>query len=103
MRAVSDVFERIVCGVDGSEASLHGLRQAARLAGDSSKLLLVTVVNEASIAAATAGAAGLVVPPPISDVGKESLEQGLEVLRAEAPGVDVETRVLEGPVLPTFL
>ena len=39
------MFERIVCGVDGSEASLEGVRQADVLLADGGRLVLVSAVD----------------------------------------------------------
>ncbi len=97
------LFARIVCGVDGTPASMDGVRRAAELAEEGSTLVLVSVVDEASIAAATAGAAGVVMPPAGLDLGKESLDEAADLVRADWPGLRVETHVVEGPVLPTLL
>ena len=42
---VTPMFERIVCGVDGSEASLEAVRQADVLATDGGRLVLVAAVD----------------------------------------------------------
>lgn len=97
------VFETIVCGVDGTPASDEAVRQAAAVADESSRLVLVSVVDEASAAAATAPGGGVVLPPPTVELENQTLGQTAERLRHERPGLDVETAVLEGPVLPTLL
>src|SRR5436190_316202 len=99
----SGLFARIVCGVDGTPASTDAVLRAAALAEPGSVLVLVAVVDEASIAAATAGAAGVVMPPGIAELGRESLDQAAGLVRGKPDGPQVETRVLEGPVIPTLL
>ncbi len=39
------IFERIVCGVDGSPAGLEALRQAKRLLAPAGRLLAATVYD----------------------------------------------------------
>jgi nucleotide-binding universal stress UspA family protein len=98
-----DVFTTIVCGIDGTPASTTAVRQAARLADRSSRLLLVSVVDEASAAAATAPGGGIVLPPPTVELEDELLDQAAAAASAARPNLNVEKRVLEGPVLPTLL
>src|SRR5438067_8861279 len=97
----SSLFARIVCGVDGTPASTEAVRRAAELADEGSALVLVAVVDEASIAAA--GAAGVVMPPALDDLEKDALADAAELVRGIAPSLHVETHVLEGPVIPTLL
>lgn len=98
-----DVFATIVCGIDGTPASMAAVRQAARLADRRSRLLLVSVVDEASAAAATAPGGGVVLPPPTVQLEEELLDQAAAAARAAGAQLRVEKRVLEGPVLPTLL
>jgi nucleotide-binding universal stress UspA family protein len=98
-----DVFTTIVCGVDGTSASTEAVRQAALLADRDSRLLLLSVVDEASAAAATAPGGGIVLPPPTVELEDQSLSEAAAAVRAEKPSLRVETRVIEGPVLPTLL
>jgi hypothetical protein len=44
------VFERIVCGVDGTPASLVAVRQALRLQGEPASVLLLAIANLAQAA-----------------------------------------------------
>lgn len=97
----SSLFARIVCGVDGTPASTEAVRRAAELAEEGSTLVLVAVLDEASIAAA--GAAGVVMPPALDELEQEALVDAVEVARSSAPGLKVESHVLEGPVIPTLL
>jgi nucleotide-binding universal stress UspA family protein len=48
----SQVFERILCGVDGTPASLVAVRQALRLQGEHGSFSLVAVANFARAAQA---------------------------------------------------
>jgi nucleotide-binding universal stress UspA family protein len=97
------VFATIVCGVDGTPASVVAVRQAAALADRDSRLLLVSVVDEASAAAATAPGGGIVLPPPAVELENEALGEAAEAIRKQRIGLTVETRVLEGAVLPTLV
>jgi nucleotide-binding universal stress UspA family protein len=99
----ANVFARIVCGVDGTAASTVAVRRAAQLADADSRLVLVTVASDATMAAATAGAAGMVLLPAVEEAGRASLGQGIEVVRNEFPKLRVEGRVLDGPLLPTLV
>ena len=103
---MTDLFARVVCGLDGTSESLEALRQAAFLAHEGSQLNLVMVDNAVTIAAATAPATGVMVPPPMpaAEAGGEWLDAGQELLRRDFPALrHVEKRLLEGPVLPTLL
>jgi nucleotide-binding universal stress UspA family protein len=97
------LFARIVCGVDGTPASTEAVHRAVELAEDGSKLLLVSVVDEASAAAATSPGAGIVLPPPTMELEQSALAQAAVEVRARAPRLKVESKVLEGPVLPTLI
>lgn len=97
------VFTTIVCGVDGTPASAEAVRQAARLADRHSRILLLSVVDEASAAAATAPGAGVVLPPPTVELEEGALGQVATEVRSQHAGLRVESKVLEGPVLPTLL
>ena len=44
-RTVADVFERVVCGIDGSPQSLEALRQVERLRPPTGELHLVSVAE----------------------------------------------------------
>ena len=88
---MTGVFDRIVCGVDGSTASIAGVRLAAALAGAGARLELVSV-EDPTIAAHAGWAASAV-----SDDLHRDAVAALERARAEAAGVDApETRLLEG-------
>jgi len=97
------LFTKIVCGVDGTPASTEAVRRAVALAEDGSSLVLVSVVDEASAAAATSPGAGIVLPPPTVELEQGALDQAAADVRAAAPRLRVATKVLEGPILPTML
>jgi nucleotide-binding universal stress UspA family protein len=97
------LFDRMVCGIDGTASSFAAVRQAAALADKDSHLLLLTVADEVAIAAATAGEAGMVVPPALSERGEESQTQALAIVRSVAPDLKAEHEVVEGPILPTMM
>jgi nucleotide-binding universal stress UspA family protein len=97
------LFARIVCGVDGTPASTEAVHRAAELADTVSRLLLVSVIDEASAAAATSPGAGVVMPAPVVELEEGALDEAAADVRTRAPRLTVETKVLEGPVLPTLL
>ena len=97
------LFDRMVCGIDGTTASFAAVRQAAALADTSSHLLLLTVYDEVAIAAATAGEAGMVVPPALSESGEVSQAEALDLVNSVAPDLKAEHVVVEGPILPTLM
>ena len=47
------VWDRVLCGIDGSAASVEGARQVARLMPASSRLTLCEVVNPAAVEGGT--------------------------------------------------
>jgi nucleotide-binding universal stress UspA family protein len=90
-RTETAIFERVVCGVDGSEAGAIAARAAARVTDPDGSLVLVSV-DDASIAV-HAGYAMSQVAEELAREAKEALERG----EAEATvGHRVETRLLEG-------
>jgi nucleotide-binding universal stress UspA family protein len=97
------LFARIVCGVDGTPASTEAVHRAVALGAEGSRLILVSVVDETSIAAATSPGAGIVLPPPTLELEQDALDQAAAQVRAAGPRLQIETKVLEGAVLPTLL
>ena len=97
-----NVFERIVCGIDGTPAAVDGARQGAALTRDGGRILFLTVTMEASVAAVTAAGTGMVVPPPV-DEGEGFLARDIDLVRKEFPTLTVEAQVRQGPVVPTIL
>jgi nucleotide-binding universal stress UspA family protein len=78
------VFRRILCGVDGTAASLVAVRQALRLQYENGSLLLSTVANLAQ--AAHAGMAA----PHAAELLQHDAEAALDEARAIAPSVNSE-------------
>ena len=83
-----DVFTRIVCGVDRSEASLEAARQALRLASPSSQLVLVAI-SETRLAVH----AGMLAAQAADDISADA-RAALEDARAVAP--EATTRLVGG-------
>lgn len=94
----TDVFARVACGIDGSEASIETVRQVARLAPEGADVALFGVANE--------GATVSIGWPafPISRaarVTREAIEAGIEAARAELPAhVTVQSGIVTGPPAP---
>jgi nucleotide-binding universal stress UspA family protein len=74
------VFERIICGVDGTPASLVAVRQAVRLQDENGSVLLLAVTNLAR--AAQAGMAA----PHAAELMQHEAEAALAEAQAIAPG-----------------
>ncbi len=103
---MSDLFERIVCCLDGTPPSVEGLRQAGHLAHEGSRIVLATVEGTSAIVAAAAGAGGMAFPPTFDETSEDVLGPGVELLRREFPDLkaeQIETRRLDGPVIPVLL
>ncbi len=90
---MSDIFSRIVCGVDGSEAGREAVRQARRLATGASQLVLVSV-GEAHLAV-HAGAMAAKVKGEIESDAQAALDEVAE------PGD--ESRLVHGHAADTVV
>jgi nucleotide-binding universal stress UspA family protein len=96
--ASADVFDRIACGIDGSEASLDAVRQVALLAPEGAELTLFGVANE--------GATVSIGWPdfPVSHatkVSRETIEAGIEQARGLLPAhLTVQSGIVTGPPAP---
>jgi nucleotide-binding universal stress UspA family protein len=91
------VFERVICGIDASEASLEAARQAARLVAADGRLVLLAVV-ETEVAVHAGWAAGAV----LGELSEEA-EQALARAHAEVAHLRLaEARLLDGPVVARF-
>ena len=90
---MNDVFARIVCGVDGSEAARTAVAQARRLATAESQLVLVSIGE--SHLAVHAGAMAPKVRAEIDSEAQAALEQVAE------PGD--ESRLVHGRAAETFV
>ena len=85
------LFERILVGVDGSEAGLDALRQAKRLVARDGSLLVATVYDPT-----IAPHAGWGTAPVLEQLEREALEAKADADR-ELEGVEnAETRVISG-------
>jgi nucleotide-binding universal stress UspA family protein len=90
-------YERVLCGIDPSEESFTAARQAARLVAPDGTLVLVAVV-ELDMAVHAGWATG-----DILDQLRSDSADALERARTEVASVpNVETRLLQGPVLACF-
>ena len=92
------LFDRVVCGVDRSEAGAFAARVAARTARPDGSLTLVSV-DDASIAV-HAGWAMAKVAALLAEESKHALDRGEDEAR---PWHRVETRLLEGDPLSCLL
>jgi nucleotide-binding universal stress UspA family protein len=95
---VSTVFERVVCGVDATEAGAVAARQAARLAAPDGALTLVTV-DDPSIAV-PAGREMAALAEELAVEARGAVELGR---RAAGSLHRVESRLLEGDPLHCLL
>jgi nucleotide-binding universal stress UspA family protein len=96
----SSIFERIVCGIDGTDESREAVSQVARLASESSRVILCSVWNMgASIAMGWSPAiAGTAAFP------KDELTAAVNATRELLPqSLAVQTVVVEGPPGPMML
>jgi nucleotide-binding universal stress UspA family protein len=75
------MFERIVCGVDGSEASLEAVRQADVLVADGGRLVLVAAVD-------LTDALHFQIAPTAVHAAKHALEQAEELDRRALESLD---------------
>jgi nucleotide-binding universal stress UspA family protein len=92
------IFERVVCGVDGTEAGAIAARAAARVTDPEGSLVLVSV-DDPSITV-HAGYAMTQVAAELAREAEEALERG----EAEATaGHRAETRLLKGDPLHSLL
>lgn len=82
------MLEQVVCGIDGSPASLVAVRQAARLVQPNGRLILVAVAN-----VAVAAHAGMLASDVWVEVEDEA-QAALAAARSEAP--NAESELLEG-------
>jgi nucleotide-binding universal stress UspA family protein len=91
----SHVFDRIVCGTDGTPASLDAVRQAIRLQGSPGNLHLVTVANLDK--AAHAGMAAT----HAADILQSEAETALAQARAIAPAAT--SKLVDGEPVAALL
>ena len=96
----SSVFDRIVCGMDGTDESREAVTQVARLAHESSRVFLCSVWY-------TGAGISLGWSPPIAGTAsfpKSELTAAVDATRSLLPtSMAVETVVVEGPAGPMML
>lgn len=96
----SDIFTRVVCGVDGTDESREAVAQVARLAPETSHVTLCSVWN-------TGASVAVGWSPPISRTAsfpREELQAAVDANRPLLPSsLVVETSVVEGPPGPMLL
>jgi nucleotide-binding universal stress UspA family protein len=98
MTAGSVIFDRVVCGVDRSDAGLAAARAAALVAGPAGELTLVTAYDRS--AAVHAGWGMSHVLEQLGQEATDALEEGRE---AVWPLHDADARLVEGDPLRTLL
>ncbi len=89
------IFDRIVCGVDATPASLEAVRRATRLQPPGGRLVLVSVADEGLAVLAGAAAA------QTADALLADAQGALEAASSLAPQAGV--RVIEGFPVPVLL
>jgi nucleotide-binding universal stress UspA family protein len=80
--APTDIFDRIVCGVDGTPESLFAVKQVARLQRSDASLLLVAVTNLAQ--AAHAGIAASHAADLMQADAEKAIAEATELVAAES-------------------
>jgi nucleotide-binding universal stress UspA family protein len=90
-----DVFDRIVCGIDDSDAGLEAVRQAASLAHPGGRLVALAVFDEAL--ASEAGWAAASVARQL----ERDVERSVERVRKAVPAAAIE--VVKGRPVPCLL
>jgi nucleotide-binding universal stress UspA family protein len=94
----ADVFDRVACGVDGSDASLDAVRQVAGLVPEGAEVTLFGVANEN--ATVSIGWPDFPVSRA-AKVSRETIEAGIEHARALLPAhVTVQSGIVTGPPAP---
>jgi nucleotide-binding universal stress UspA family protein len=96
----SSIFQRIVCGVDGTDESREAVAQVARLAPPAARVILCTVWN-------TGASVSVGWSPPLTRTAsfpREELKAAVDACRPMLPAsLVVETTVVEGPPGPMML
>jgi nucleotide-binding universal stress UspA family protein len=88
------IFDRIVCGVDLSAASLEATRQAARLVSDDGSLLLVSVaVGDPVAVASPAGLGATVARTRVDEQARAAYRAALAHAAREARATCPRTRI----------
>lgn len=95
---------QIVVGYDGSESSRVALTWAMG-AGKARGLPVLVLYALPQVTETLVGIGGYVRPPDQGerDAAERLLLEAAHVSRLEVPGVEVETRIVEGPIVPAIL
>ena len=96
----SSIFDRIVCGVDGTDESHDAVAQVARLAPETARVVLCSVWN-------TGASVAVGWSPPVARTAsfpRDELQAAVDAARPLLPpSLVVETTVVEGPPGPMML
>jgi nucleotide-binding universal stress UspA family protein len=96
----SSIFDRIVCGVDGTDESRDAVAQVARLAPETSRVILCSVWN-------TGASVAVGWSPPVARTAsfpRDELKAAVDAARPLLPpSLVVETAIVEGPPGPMML
>ncbi|MEX0674120.1 MAG: universal stress protein [Gaiellaceae bacterium] len=92
------IFERVVCGVDGSEAGREALRQAKRLVAPDGRLVAVTVSDLSVAVQAGWTRAGIA-----TELRREAAETRAEAEHELDGLVDAEARLVDGSPVGSLL
>ncbi len=97
---VAAIFDRIVCGLDGTDESYEAVSQAARLAPEAAHVVLCSVWN-------TGASLAVGWSPPVSRTAsfpRDELQAAVDSARPRLPkSLVVSTSVVEGPPGPMLL
>lgn len=90
----SSIFDRIVCGVDGTDESRDSVAQVARLAPETARVILCSVWN-------TGASVAVGWSPPVARTAsfpRGELTAAVDAVRPLLPqSLVVETAIVEGP------
>jgi nucleotide-binding universal stress UspA family protein len=94
----TDLFARIACGIDGSQASIQSVGQVGRLAPDGAEVTLFGIANES----ATVSIGWPAFPiSHATKVSRETIEAGIQQAREVLPAhVTVQSGIVTGPPAP---
>jgi nucleotide-binding universal stress UspA family protein len=93
-----DVFARVACGIDGSDASIGTVRQVGRLVPDGAEVTLFGVANED--AAVSIGWPAMPIAHA-TKVPRDAIEAGIVRARELLPAhVSVQSGIVTGPPAP---
>jgi nucleotide-binding universal stress UspA family protein len=94
----TDLFARVACGIDGSDASIETVRQVARLAPEGAEVTLFGVANHD--AAVSIGWPAIPIAHA-TKVPREAIAAGIDRARKELPEhLTVQSGIVTGPPAP---